>query len=130
MQCLEGLNHRCPPLCLFVQLCPSVRWELEEFRPGILFLCIVSRTMALASRSLTPSLPAQDTEGGQGRCCGPLSWGTLRWVPWYGALPGDGVLGAVDQVLWVPLATSTVGMGTTQPHPALASSLCVGTRRD
>lgn len=33
MQCLEGLNHHYPPLCLFVQLCPSVQWELEEFRP-------------------------------------------------------------------------------------------------
>lgn len=33
MQHLKGLNHAHPLSCLFVQLCPSVRWELKEFQP-------------------------------------------------------------------------------------------------
>lgn len=33
MQHLKGLNHAYPLSCLFVQLCPSVQWELKEFQP-------------------------------------------------------------------------------------------------
>lgn len=33
MQHLKGLNHARSLSCLFVQLCPSVWWELKEFQP-------------------------------------------------------------------------------------------------
>lgn len=133
-QRLEGLNHPRPLSCLFVRLCPSVRWELEEFRLRHPLPLHCVQNNGPGQQVLNP-LPARWRHHGGPRW---MLVGAVHSSPrghsdgcsWDGALPGKGVLGAVDQGLRVPPATSSVGTGTTRCHPACASSLRPGTRRN
>lgn len=120
MQHLKGLNHAHPLSCLFVQLCPSVQWELKEFQPQHPFPPHCVRNNGPSQWVLNPLPAGLGTTGCQGEYWQVLCTCVLGWYPARAWDSGTNTLRAAPTLS--PMLCAWIQPGLIQPSPAASSS--------